>query len=166
MVKNPPTNAGNVRDVSSTPGSGRSLEKVMATHSSILAWRIPWREEPGRLQSMRSESVRHDWSGLACFHTCSQFFSFFLGYLDFPCGSAGKESSCNVGDLGSIPGSGRSPGERKGYPLQYSGLENSMDCIVHGVAKSQTQLSDLPRVSFCPLQSRILTEMILIRVEE
>ena len=50
-------------------------------------------------------------------------------YLGFPCGSAGKESTCNVGDLGSIPGLGRSPGEGKGYPLQHSGLENSMDCI-------------------------------------
>ena len=58
------------------------------------------------------------------------------------CGSAGKESACNVGDLDSIPGLGRSPGEGKGYPLQYSGLENSMDCVVHGVAKSQTRLSD------------------------
>ena len=62
--------------------------------------------------------------------------------VGFPCGSAGKESSCNVGDLGSIPGLGRSPGEGKGYPLQYSGLENSMDCLVHGVTKSQTQLSN------------------------
>ena len=53
-----------------------------------------------------------------------------------------KESACNAGDPGSIPGSGRSPGEGKGYPLQYSGLENSMDCIVHGVVKSWTQLSD------------------------
>ena len=52
----------------------------------------------------------------------------------FPCGSAGKESTCNVGDLDSIPGLGRSPGEGKGYPLQYSGLENSMDYTVHGVA--------------------------------
>ena len=63
-------------------------------------------------------------------------------FLGFPCGSAGKESSCNVGDLGSIPGLGRSPGEGKGYPLQYSGLENSIDCIVYGVSKSWTQLSD------------------------
>ena len=55
----------------------------------------------------------------------------------FPCGSAGKESACNVGDLGLIPGLGRSPGEVKGYPLQYSGLENSMDCMVHGLTKSQ-----------------------------
>ena len=60
----------------------------------------------------------------------------------FLCGSAGKESACNVGDLGAIPGLGRSPGEGKGSPLQYSGLENSMDCIVHGVAKSWTRLRD------------------------
>ena len=60
----------------------------------------------------------------------------------FPCGSAGEVSACNAGDLGSIPELGRSPGEGKGYPLKYSGLENSMDCIVHGVSKSQTQLSD------------------------
>ena len=59
-------------------------------------------------------------------------------FLDFPCGLAGKESTCNVGDLGSIPGLGRSPGEGKSYPLQYSGLENSMNYIVHGVTKSRT----------------------------
>ena len=64
----------------------------------------------------------------------------FIGHyisLGFPCGSAGKESTYSVGDLGSISGLGRFPGEGKGYPLQYSGLENSMDSIVHGVAKSQ-----------------------------
>ena len=60
--------------------------------------------------------------------------------MGFPCGSAGKESTCNVGELGSIPGLGRSPGEGKGDPLQYSGLENSRDCVVHGVAKSWTRL--------------------------
>ena len=58
----------------------------------------------------------------------------------FPCGSSGKESACNAGDLGSIPGLRRSPGEGKGYSLQYSGLENFRDCIVHGVTKSQTRL--------------------------
>ena len=52
-----------------------------------------------------------------------------------------NESACNAGDLGSIAGLGRSPGEEKGYPLQYSGLENSMDSIEHGVAKSRTHLS-------------------------
>ena len=62
--------------------------------------------------------------------------------LGFPCGSAGKESTCSVEDLGLIPGLGRSPGEGKGYPIQYSGLENFMDCIVHGVTKSCTQLID------------------------
>ena len=60
-----------------------------------------------------------------------------------PDSSVGKESACNAGDPGFIPGSGRSTGEGKGYPLQYSGLENSMDSVVHGVANSQTQLSDL-----------------------
>ena len=63
-------------------------------------------------------------------------------FLGFPCGSAGKESICNVGILGSIPGLGRYPGEGKGYLLQYSGLENSMDCIVHGVTKNRTWLSN------------------------
>ena len=62
--------------------------------------------------------------------------------MGFPCGSAGKESSCNSGDLGSIPGLGRSPGEGKGSPLHYSCLKNSMDSIVHRVTKSGTQLSD------------------------
>ena len=66
----------------------------------------------------------------------------FHFHLGFPCGSADKESTCNVGDLGSNPGLGRSPGEGKGYPLQYSGLENSRDCIVNGAAKSWTRLSD------------------------
>ena len=59
-------------------------------------------------------------------------------YKGFPVCSAGKESACNAGDPGSISGLGRSPGEGNGYPLQYSGLENSMDCVVHGVAKSRT----------------------------
>ena len=58
-------------------------------------------------------------------------------FFGFPGGSAGKESACNVEDLGSIPGLGRSPGEGKGYPLQYPGLENSMDYIVHGVAEGE-----------------------------
>ena len=67
--------------------------------------------------------------------------------LGFPGGSEGKESACSAGDPGSIPGSGRSPEEGIGYPLQYSCLENSMDrgawrATVHGVAKSRTQLSN------------------------
>ena len=62
--------------------------------------------------------------------------------MGFPGGSASKESACNAGDLGSVLGLGSFPGEGKGCPLHYSGLENSMDCIVHGVTKSQTRLSD------------------------
>ena len=65
------------------------------------------------------------------FYIC-QIFSNELG---FPCGSVGKEFTCNAGNVGLIPGLRRSLGEGKGYPLQYSGLENSMDCIVHGVTE-------------------------------
>ena len=160
----------------------------MATHSSVLAWRIPGTGEPGGLPSMGSHRVGHDWSDLAaaaaasnllensintfveirevyvkyCIfkpHQCSRkkterecklkshFGKLAFAHhppteIGFPCGSAGKISACNVGDLGLIPGLGRSPGEGKGYPLQYSDLENSVDCIVHGVAKSQTRLRD------------------------
>ena len=69
-------------------------------------------------------------------------------YLGFPRGSEVKASARNVGDLGSIPGSGRSPGEENGNPFQYSCLENPMDggawwATVHGVTKSQTRLSNL-----------------------
>ena len=60
MVKNPPANVGDVGDTSSIPGWEDPLEKGMATRSSILAWEIPWTEEPGRLQSMGSQRVRHD----------------------------------------------------------------------------------------------------------
>ena len=62
--------------------------------------------------------------------------------MGFPGGSDGKDFACYARDLGSIPGLGRSSGEGNGNPLQYFGLENSMDCIVHGVTKSQTRLSD------------------------
>ena len=71
-----------------------------------------------------------------------RLLAFTLCTVGFPGGSAGKESTCNAGDLGSKPELGSSPGEGKGYLFQYSGLENSMDCIVHWVAKSWTQLSD------------------------
>ena len=76
----------------------------------------------------------------------------FLGFL---CGSADNESSCKAGDLSSIPVLKRCPGEGKGYPLQYSGLENSMDCIVHGAAKSRTRLSNFHFQS----KSEILSQM-------
>ena len=87
--------------------------------------------------------------------------SIYLTYLGFPGGSEVKASACNVGDLGSIPGSGRSPGEGNGNPLQYSCLENPMDggawrATVHGVAKSWTRLSDFTfTFTFCYLQFSI-----------
>ena len=62
--------------------------------------------------------------------------------MDFPGGSAGKEFTCNAGDLGSILGLGRSIEEGKGYPLQYSGLENSMACIVHGSQRVRHDLTN------------------------
>ena len=62
--------------------------------------------------------------------------------MDFPCGSTDKKSTCSARDLGSIPGLGRSSGEGTGYLLQCSVLENPMDCVIHGVAKSWTRLSD------------------------
>ena len=79
----------------------------------------------------------------------------FLGY---PGGSAGKQSICDAGDLGSIPGLGRSPGEGKGYPLQYSGQESSMDCKVHGVAKSRTRLSDFHFLTLMRLSSSFVMD--------
>ena len=69
----------------------------------------------------------------------------------FPCDSASKESACNAGDLGLIPGLGRSPGEGKGYSLQYPGLESSMDCLVHGVAKTQDMTEQLSLFSCQPV---------------
>ena len=94
-----------------------SVKNLLATQEALVQFlvrKIPWRRD--RLPT--------------------------IVFLGFPCGSAGKESACNWGDLGSIPGLGRCPGEGKDYPLQYSGLKNSRDCIVYGVAKSQTQLND------------------------
>ena len=84
----------------------------------------------------RGSRIRNKWLCI-CDDRESHLLILFLG---FPGGSTGKESTCNVGDLGSTPGLGRSPGERNSNPLQYSSLENSMDYTVHRVTKIQTQL--------------------------
>ena len=111
------------------------LEVGMATQSSILAWRIPWTEEPDGLQPIGLQRVRHDWSYWARArarahthtHTHESYYSCNYWPMGFPGGSDGKGSACNAGDLGLIPGLGRSPGEGNGYPLLYSCLENPMD---------------------------------------
>ena len=134
------------------------LEKEMATHSSISAWRILWMEEPHRLQSMGSQRVGHDWApSLSFFHfesndgkwrrwgtdveaqkraLCRD--SYTRDNVNIPHSSVSKESACNAGDLGVIPGLGRSPGWGNGNPLQYSWLENPMDrgawqATIHGL---------------------------------
>ena len=84
---------------------------------------------------------------------CNRHYYFFP-VLGFPDSSVGKESACNARDLSLIPGLGRSPGERNSYPLQYSGLENSMDCIVHVVAKSQIRPVDF----HSPTRSKAFTK--------
>ena len=91
-------------DVSSISWVGNPLKREIATHSSILAWEIPWTEEPGRLQSMGSQRVKHN----------------LVTKQGFPHSSVGKESTCYAGDPGSISGSGRSAGEGIGYPFQCS----------------------------------------------
>ena len=143
------------------------LEKEMAIHSSTLARKIPWMEEPDRLQSMGSQRHHgHEWVTslslsphylrgrkslqIICWlclrwlqkrpHYRKWSHSTYL--TAFPDSSADKESTCNAGDPGLIPGLGRSPGEGHGYPLQYSDLKNFIGCIVHGVAKSWLELSD------------------------
>ena len=120
------------------PVLGRSLEEGMATHSSIVAWRVPWTEEPDGPQPIGSQGVGHDWSNLIYMHT--------QRFPGFPGGATVKNPPANVGDArvtGSIPGSRKAPGG--GNDNQYSCLGNSMDrgawqATVHGFAKSQTWL--------------------------
>ena len=122
--------------------------KENAKCSSIDEFINMWLNKRSKTQSTydvilfnKSLKTWHNW--IIVLKTREQFLeSWESSYLwekgGFPSSSAGKESACNVGDLSLIPGLGRSPGEGNGCPLQYSGLENSMDCIVRGVAESDT----------------------------
>ena len=94
-----------------------TLEKEMATHSSILAWRIPLAENPGSYSPLDTTEQL----------SVSFYTELDSKFRDFPGSSDGKEFACNAGDPGSILGSGRTPGEGNGNPLQYSCLEISMD---------------------------------------
>ena len=100
---------------------------------------LPWLRASLTAQLAMKETWLDSWIRKIHWRSYRLPTSVFLG---FPCGSAGKESACNAGDLGLIPGLGRSPGEGKGYTFQYSDLENSMESIIHGVPKSRTQLND------------------------
>ena len=111
MIENPPAMQ---ETLVQSLGHEDLLEEETATHSSILAWTIPWTEEPAGLQSIESQKSQTQLSYLAC----------------FPGGSEVKASASNVGDPGLIPGSGRSPGEGNGNPcmekpgrLQSTGLQ-------------------------------------------
>ena len=118
-----------------TLGRDDPLEKGMATRqSSILAWKIPWQEEPGGLQSM----VTKRWIGLSNFHLHTFFW--------LPRWFSGKNCACQAGDMGLVPGSGRSPEEGNGNPLQHSCLGNPADggawwATGQRVAESWTQHS-------------------------
>ena len=142
-------------------GSAKSLSRVrlfptpwtaarQAPLSTVIlqARILEWAARPssrGASQPRTEPVSRASCIGRRALHLQRRLESIFLsspGTLGFPGGSAGKESPCNAGDLGSILGSGRSPGEGNSSPLQYSGLENPMLCMVHGVTTSQTQLSN------------------------
>ena len=118
-----------------------ALEKDMATHSSVLAWRIPGTGEPGGLPSMGSHRVGHDWSDLATAAAC-----ICICIVGFPGGSVVKNSPANAGDIGSIPGLGKSPGGEKSNPLQYSCPENPINrgawkATVHEVTRVRHDLA-------------------------
>ena len=101
----------------------------------MLPWELSWQRI--HLQCRRPQF--NSWDGKICWRRDGLPTPVFLG---FPCGSAGKESSCNAGDLSLKPELGRSSGEGKGYPVQYSDPENSKTCIARGVSKSRTGLKD------------------------
>ena len=127
----------------------RGLGEAVSPTSTQTALRQFWWDSGCMISEARGVPGSFAISSFCCHCICKSgetllLITLLLGFSSkgFPCGSAGKESAGNEGDLGSIPGLGRSPGEEKGYPLQCSGLENSINCVVCGVAKSRTRLRD------------------------
>ena len=116
VVKNPPVNSGDIRDVGLIPGLGRFPGGDSGNPLQYSAWRVPWTEEPGGLQSTGSQTVRQDWLELEYTHTHTHTHT----HIGLPSRSVGKESACNGGDPSSIPRSGTCTWEGIGYPLQYS----------------------------------------------
>ena len=113
-----------------SPGLSLGWRGRLLQHQSALEGRLspPW--DQGTPQALASPSLVVPFTFP---RRCTHIWGVLLNKSGFPGGSAGKESACKAGDPSSIPGSGRSPGEGKGCPLQYSGLENSMDCMAYGV---------------------------------
>ena len=140
MVKNLPANAGDISEVAqSCPTLWDPMDCSLpcsSIHGILQARVLKW----VAISFSRGSSQPRDWTWVVGRH-----FTIWATreVHSFPHSSVGKsESACNAGDPGLIPGSGRSPAEGSVYPLQYSGLENSMDCRVHGVSNSRTQLSN------------------------
>ena len=127
------------------------LMTITITAKNSLRLRLQSLLHKLRILNLKAEATL-DNSSKKCINVILTWWDKFFVYQfylqkGFPGGSDGKESACNVGDQGSIPGSGRSPGEGNGYPLEYSCLENPMNrgawrATVHGVAKNQTWLND------------------------
>ena len=142
--------ASNVGDLGLIPGSGRYPEEGDGNPLQYSCLENPM--DGGAWQATyhgvtKSRTRLSDWSDLSILKTSLHIWGQVMCTKSFPSGSDGKESACYVGDLGSIPGWGRSPGDGNGNPLQYSCLENSLDkgvwwSVVHGVTKSWTQLTD------------------------
>ena len=122
------------------PTGVTSLRKAWADHSQWLVDKEI--ERSSSFSSSEANMWCHPWPRVPPWDQAetTSLFSFFpFSTLGFPDRSAGKQPACNAGDLGLIPGLGRFPGEGKSYPLQYSGLENSMDCVVHGVGSQRVR---------------------------
>ena len=126
-------------------GQGDLLEKGAATHSNILG--LPWWLSWWRICLQCGRTWSDPWVGKIHWRRERRLTPVFLG---FPGGSAGKQSACNAGDLGSIPGLGRSPGEGKGYPHQCSDLANSMACDASGGKEPACQCRSRKRGAFDP----------------
>ena len=127
------------------------LGSQLSSYTSFFSQQLQWPTKQPRVDFLPLTGLHKElelWyqqrplAPICLLKECRRIWLSLSWFLGFPGASAGKESACNVGNLGLITGLGRSPGEGKGYPCQYSGLENSMDYIVHGVTKSWTRLSD------------------------
>ena len=132
-----------VRNTEEMTGLGHSTDSFMHYATLAIRWlRISSQQFPGIEYSQNEKSMHCQITPFITFNRLGipgKYSSLAFLILRFPGSSAGKESACNVGDLGLIPGLGRSPGEGNSYPCQSSDLENSMDYIVHAVARKLFQ---------------------------